>query len=291
MRALLLVLLTLAFVAPAFAQTPATPIQGNYEEVYVVSGRALGSDGKPMPQAMVIIELEQENVQAQPLRAAANCKGDFIASFNLRYVHPGGKVHLSLYGPDGKEIVGRETLPLDPFYRRSDTVIRGEGAWPYTCSREPDVWEVSATVGVRLLNRTAPYEKDGQEFHARPYSGIVRLRYEAPDGNVVCPPHPMSSAPDQCEIFQVDPRGDLRYTFTFAEPFDGGGRIDVLLQDNTTLSVAIDPATRMGVEYFEVTGQGPPEGIYETPAPGVFGLALAVGAALASRSLFRPRSR
>lgn len=291
LRALVLVLVALALAAPALAQTPAQPITGSYEDVYVVSGRALGSDGRPMAQAMVIIELDQKNVQAEPLRAAANCKGDFIASFNLKHVDPAGKVHLNLYGPTGNEIVGRETLPLDPFYRRSDAVLHAEGEWPYTCAREANVWDVSASVSIRLLNRTEPYDRDGQEVHARPYSGIVRLRYEAPGGNVVCPPHPMSPDPDQCEIFNADPRGDIRYTFTLDEPFQGGGRVDVILQDNTTLDVPIDPVSRLGFAYHEVTGQGVPEELYETPAAGLISLVVAGTAAFAVRRLFRPRSR
>lgn len=291
MRVVLLVLIALAVAAPVAAQTALSPIEGAYEEVYVIAGRALDANGNPTPQALLVIELEQEGVRAAPLRAAANCKGDFITAFSpFRHVDPNGKARITLVAPPGGTNV-TTTVPLDPFYRRSDATLQLGEAWPYDCSREADVWDVSASVSVRLLNRTDPYERDGEAFHARPYTGFVRLRYETPAGNVVCPPHPQSGNPNECEIFSVDARGDLRYTFTLDAPFSAGGRVDVILQDNTTLDVPIDPATRLGVKYFEITGRGPAAELYETPLAPFVPLAAVGLAALAARSLFPRRQR
>lgn len=290
MRVVLLVLIALAVAAPVAAQTTLSPIEGGYEEVYVIMGRALDVNGEPAPQATLVIELEQEGVRAQPLSAAANCKGDFIASFTLKHVDPRGKARITLVAPPGGTNVTTE-VPLDPFYRRSDAFLQLGEAWPFDCSKEADVWDVSASLSVRLLNRTEPYDRDDEQFYARPYTGIVRLRYETPGGNVVCPPHPQSGDPNECELFVVDERGDLRYTFTLDAPFRAGGRVDVILQDNTTLDVPIDATSRLGVKYFEVTGQGPPAELYETPLAPFLPLAAAALAALGARSLFTRRSR
>lgn len=274
MRLVLAALVLLALAAPALAQTQAVPITGTYSEVYVIGGRALDSRGLPLSGATVVIELEQRGVEAEPLRAAANCKGDFITSFTLRHVEPQGKATISVLNQDGSR---RDpvTISLDPFYRRSDAIVRYTDEWSAVCASETNVWPVSASLTVRLLNRTDIYLDGGEEYHAVPYSGIIRLRYEAPDGNTVCPPNPQN--PAFCELFQADARGDVRYTFTLDKEFDGGGRAEVILQDNTTISVPIDAGTRLGVKYVEVTGRGVPPELYDTPGLPIAAVLACIG--------------
>lgn len=266
MRTILLVLVILAIAAPAFAQTAAVPIAGKYSEVYVIAGRAIDSKGMPLSGANVVIELDQRGVEAPPLRAAANCKGDFITSFNLLHVDPKGKARVTLLNDDDTRGAST-TVALDPFYRRSDAVLRHPGEWQSECKNEVNVWAVSASVSVRLLNRTDPYKIGAHEFHAVPYTGIVRMRYETPDGNTICPPHPQST--EICELFTADVRGDMRYTFTLDQEFEAGGTVDLILQDNSTVQIPVDPKTRLGVKYFELTGRGVPPELYETPGVGV----------------------
>jgi hypothetical protein len=278
MRLLLVVLAVLALSGPAFAQTTADPIQGKYEEVYVIAGRALDSGGHPVAGGILTIQLDQEGVKADPLRAAANCKGDFITSFNLRHVDPKGKAIITVYEPEGK-VAGSTTVSLDPFYRRSDAIVPYAGAWNNECTQETVVWDVSASMSARLLNRTNETFVVGEEkFYARPYSGIIKLRYETPDGNSVCPPHPQDQTPGACETFSVDERGDMRYTFTLDQPFTAGGTVELRLfhtqaafasdEPDVVERIPIDRFSRIGVKMIEVSGQGPPAGIYDTPALG-----------------------
>lgn len=270
MRGLALLLALVALAAPALAQTLAEPLEGKYHEVYVVAGRVVDTDGLPASGATILIDLEQEGVKAPTLRAVANCKGDFITSFTLRHVQD-GKARMTLLGPDGQPNA-TSIVDLDPFYRRSDAILKMGGPWGSVCKQEANVWPVSASVSVRLLNRTEAYEQDGEAYYAIPYGGVVRMRYETPDGNTVCPPHPQDQTPGACEIFQADERGDIRYTFTLDQPFEAGGRVELLLQNGDSVDVSIDPASRLGVEYFEVSGQGPPAELYESPGVGVFAL-------------------
>lgn len=278
----LVIVLALSLALPLVdAQTRAQPVEGKYYEVYVIAGRALDSDGNPVAGGRVIIELDQRGVTAEPLTATANCKGDFITSFTLRYVDPKGRAKITLLTLEGERGTSK-VVELDPFWRRTDTLITMDEPWGGVCTGETNVWGVSASVVTRILNRTAAYRHGEYEFQALPYTGIVRLRYEAPDGNTVCPPHPQDETPGACELFVPDDRGDVRYTFTLDQPFPAGGRVQVLLQDNTTYDVPIDTATRLGVKYYEATGLGPPP--RETPGAPFALVALALGAlALARR--------
>lgn len=282
MRLLLVVLAVVALSATALAQTTAAPIKGKYEDVYVIAGRAIDSNGRPVAGGILTIELVQEGVKAEPLRAAANCKGDFITSFNLRHVDPKGKAIITVYEPEGKA-AGSTTVSLDPFYRRSDGIVRYAGTWGNECTKETVVWDVSASLSARLLNRTnETYTVEGETFHARPYTGIIKLRYEAPGGNSVCPPHPQDQTPGACETFSVDERGDMRYTFTLDQPFPAGGTVELRLfhtqqafvsdEPDVIERVPIDTVSRIGVKMIEVSGQGPPAGIYDTPGAGLFAL-------------------
>lgn len=284
MRALLATLLVVLLASPALAQTIGSPLQGKYEDSYTVFGRALDSRGLPVRGGVAMIELEQEGVQMVPLRAGINCKGDIITEFTLKHVDPRGKAKVTVIGPEGlNNATG--TAPLDPFFRRSDVLVRLPVAWPHECADEKDVWPVSASISVRILNRTAEYLAGEEPMFARPFKDILSMRYEPPDGNRICPPHPQDQTPGSCELFQADERGDIRYTFTLDQPFVGGGNIVLTSVTNETWieSIPIDPVTRLGVKLIEASGQGPPPGIYEAPGPGVALLLVAIAAMAFSR--------
>lgn len=282
MRLVLLGFALLLVAAPALAQTLAAPIQGKYDEVYVIAGRAIDKDGLPLSGGNVTITIPG----AAPLQAGLNCKGDFITSFPVRRVdvEMEGRVSLQAVGEGDDDV---KTFALDPFYRRSDVILRLDGAWNRVCSKEQNVWEVSASVSIRLLNRTEGYTSGGETFHARPYVGIVDLTYEAPNGQRIQPPHPQIQRPGVYERFTPDERGDVRYTFTLDQGFEGGGRVEVQYA-NKTVFVDVDPEARIATRYIEVSGQGAPPELYETPAPTV--ALVVLGIALVAMA-FSPRRR
>jgi len=262
---LILAVLALPLIAPpAAAQTFASPITGDYDEVYVIMGRAVDAGGRPVAGGKVSVELQQAGVRAEPLIATANCKGDFITSFPLRTILPSGKATIRIIDDDGQD-VGHTSVSFDPFFRRSDAIVRMDGFYPATCTEGENVWDKSVTVAARILNRTEEYVEENVTYHARPYTGIVRLRYQEENGRTTCPPHP-SGAPDACEFFGVDERGDMRYSFVFAEAIPSAGNLTVLLQDNTEYRIAISDDTRLAVFHIEATGQGVPTPVRETPA-------------------------
>lgn len=289
-RAALVTTLALVLLAPlALAQTIGSPLLLPYESGYAVYGRALDSNGLPVRGGIAMIELQQEGVTAPALRAGINCKGDFITEFNgLGHVDPKGKVKVTVLGPNGRDNASA-TQSLDPFYRRNDVVVTLPVPWGQACKNEQDVWDVSASMRVRILNRTEPYLVGDDERHARPYSQpIFKMRYEPPGGAPICPPHPQ--AQEQCELFQADERGDIRYTFTLAQPFDAGGVITIQNVENEAEEyvIEVDPVSRLGVKYIEASGRGPPPELYETPGVGV--ALLLVLSALAAMA-FSPRRR
>lgn len=281
MRIVLVVLALLLVAAPALAQTLAAPIKGKYEEVYVIAGRAIDKDGLPLSGGNVTITIPG----AAPLRAGLNCKGDFITSFPVRRVDAKmeGRVSLQAVGEGDDDV---KAFALDPFYRRSDVVLQLDGPWTRVCSKEQNVWEVSASVSIRLLNRTESYTSDGQTFYARPYVGLVDLTYETPNGQRIQPPHPQIQREGVYERFTPDERGDVRYTFTLDQGFEGGGRVEVQYA-NKTVFVDVDPKARIATRYIEVSGQGAPPELYETPLPAVALVTLALVVAMA----FSPRRR
>lgn len=290
MRALAAFLLLVLLAAPALAQTTGSPLVGPFAESYTIYGRAIDSRGFPVRGGVAFLELEQEGVRAAPLRAGINCKGDFIAEFNLLHIDPKGKVKVTVVGPEGAHNA-TATTSLDPFFRRSDLVVTLDVPWPHECANEADVWLVSASMRVRILNRTEPYEVKGETIHAKPYLAIFKMRYEPPGGGEpICPPHPQANG--QCELFQADARGDIRYTFTLNSPFEGGGQVMLVSAQNESeiYTIPVDPTSRVGVKYIEASGRGPPDGIYDTHAPGV--ALLVISSALAAMAFSRKgRSR
>lgn len=264
MRLLAALVLVAILLAPAAAaQTMAQPVRGTYQDIYVISGRAIDSEGNPVAGGKLTITLDQPGVRAEPLSAVANCKGDFITYFTLRDIRHDGKARIVLQDKDGGA-GDEETVELDPFFRRSDAILRLPTVWGSRCSEKEDVWPVSVSVAARILNRTEEYMSGGQSYHARPYDGIIRLRYETADGQVICPPLP-NGPPDACETFITDERGDFRYTFTLDDTVDPRGTMSILLGD-ASFNATVDPETRIAVLYIEATGQGAPTPI--KPAPG-----------------------
>lgn len=280
MRPVLLALVALLLVAaPAVAQTLASPTQGKYEEVYVVAGRVIDEDGLPYAGGAVTVEVPG----VRPFKAGVNCKGDFIADFPLRSVRADSVGKVSIAGVNGSAGTSVE-FGLDPFYRRNDVQLRLDGPWNSVCANEQNVWEVSASVIVRLVNRTEPYTAGDGTFYARPYVGLVDLTFEAPNGQRIAPPHPQ--IPGATERFVPDERGDIRYTFTLDSGFTGGGRVEVEYE-NKTVMVDVDPSFRIASRYIEVSGRGPPPELYETPFPVVLAL---VGLGVAAMA-FSPKRR
>lgn len=288
MRAALVALLAFVALAPlAAAQTIGQPLAGVYESSYTVYGRAIDSEGLPVRGGVAVVELEQEGVNAAPLRAGINCKGDFIVEFNLRHVEAKGKVKVTILGPNGQDNA-TVSQSLEPFFRRNDVLVALSVPWRQACRNEQDVWAVSASVRFRVLNRTEPYLVQDEEIHARPSTTIFKMRYEPPGGAPICPPHPQ--AEEQCELFQPDERGDIRYTFTLGQPFDAGGLVTItnVENENEEYTVEIDRASRLGVKYIETSGRGPPDILYETPASG---LLLALGSSVLAAMAFSARRR
>jgi len=270
-RFFLLAVVVVMLAAPALAQTAASPVKGKYSEVYIIAGRAIDSVGEPLRGASLLVELDQRGVTAEPLRAKANCKGDFLTDFNLLFVEAKGKAKITAMRPDGSPGPST-TVSLDPFFRRSDAVLRYDEPWNAVCSEEADVWNVSASLKMRLLNRTDRYTERETEFFARPYAGVLKMRYETVDGNTICPPHPQDQSGRVCEQFVPDERGDIKYTFTLDQPFVAGGSIVVIPPEGPEIRVTVDPVTRLGVRNEEMSGLGVPEELYDTPGPGVFAL-------------------
>lgn len=286
MRVLALLALGLLLLPLAEAQTALNPIEGRYQDVYVIAGRALDANANPVAGGRLTITLHQAGVTAQPLEAVANCKGDFITYFTLKRVDPAGMVKVVVKGEG--ESTGEITAQLDPFFRRSDVVVRLPTAWNNRCDEKQDVFPVSVSMTARLLTRVDPYKLDERDYHARPYEGRIRLRYITEAGQPVCPPLP-NGPPDACETFVPDERGDVRYSFTLDRPFPATGEVQVILEDNRTFTAAVDPVSRLATFHLETTGQGAPA-IKEAPLPplGLVAVAL-VGAAIASRRLL-PRA-
>ena len=87
-----------------------------------------------------------------------------------------------------------------------------------------------------------------------------------------------------------DERGDIRYTFTLNEPFEGGGVVTMTSVQNESeaYTIEIDPVTRLGVKYIEASGRGAPAELYETPAPGV---AVLVGLSVLAAMAFSRKGR
>lgn len=252
------------------------PISGGYEDVYIIAGRVVDGVGQPVAGGDLRLELDQENVRAEPLRAKTNCYGDFITSFNLRHVDPRGEVRIAVLDQGGAEIADT-TLSLNPILRRSDATLRIDGEWGYRCPENSDLWPGRVSVTGRIVNRTEPYEQDGVTYDAKPYHGLLRLTYVDENGQMHCPP---AQVADKCEPLATDERGDFRYSYTFAETVPGTGTMQILVGDQA-FNATVEPGARIAVFHVDLSGSGvePERSAMPDLAP-LAGVLAVVGAAL-----------
>lgn len=278
LRPLPLVLLGVLLLPLAQAQTFSNPIEGAYADVYVVTGRIVDSEGNPAAGAELLVELSQRGVDAKPLRARANCYGDYITAFNLKAPEATGSVRVTVKGKDGGEDVSA-SVKLDPFYRRSDQNVRIPYRWEYVCTEEKSFWPGRISVTGRVVNRTEPYDHEGTTLHAKPGVGYVRVRFIDSLGRTFCPP---AQDPSQCQPIPIDERGDFRYSFTFSETIDPKGSIEILFGEKRW-NQTIDADFRIATHKIELSGQGPPQTKPTPPAAFLPALAVVALAALALR--------
>lgn len=280
MRALLLVVVATLLVPVAAAQSRINPIQGDYTDTYVFYGRAIDSAGQPVVYGTIEVSIEAPDVKATTTRVGTDCNGFFIGYFTIKSVDPRGKLTATLAGPNG---TATEEHGLDPFFRRSDFKLSYPGVWsglPCQDNIRPP-WEGRITVAGRLLVRVPPTEINGVTYNARPYGGYVRLAYVTQDGHRFCPPS--AKDPAACDPVPVDERGDFRYSWTFENPLNATGHVEIAT-GNATFNVTTDPMMRIAFAEIETTGQGAPP--IQTPGPAlVVGLAAVALAALGARRL------
>lgn len=278
----LLALALVLLVPLAAAQTLVNPVKGEYNEVYIIAGRAIDALGRPATGATLLVELEQKGIRAEPLQAKTDCFGVFITYFELKEVKSDGKATLTLKGEQGG-LDTRTTVTLDHFYRRSDVLMRYEGKWQSYCPDQTPLFGNRVSITGRILNRTEPYEVDGVKYDAKPEIEQVRLRYWDQPNHYVCPPS--AEAPGNCDARAglVDERGDFKYSWLFEKTFDvpADAKVEVLAGDKSW-NFTVDPTYRVATALIEATGQGPTK--LETPAAPLAALLALVGlAALASR--------
>lgn len=249
------------------------PIVGSFTGVYVVAGRVIDALGQPVARGEVVVELDQPGVRAQPLRAATDCFGVFLTSFDLRDVKPEGKVHVTFKGQGGPD--ARATAPLDAFHRRTDLKLRYEGQWAGGCPDQTHLWGRRVSVTGRVVNRTEPYEENGVTYHARPEAGRAVLYFWISPGAPVCPPR--GDAPGSCDLEagRIDERGDFRYSWVFDQPLDlrPDQRVEVLVAGRSH-NLTVDPEWRVATVLLDASGRGPPprEEAPAAPLPLVLGV-------------------
>lgn len=270
-----LALLVLLAVPLAGAQTLLNPIEGGYEDVYIVTGRGVDALGSPTVGATVWVELDQSDVTSAPVKATADCFGVFITYFELRDIRRDGEVHIRLEGRNGGPNV-TTTLGLDHFYRRSDTNLRYEGRWDTTCPDQSPLFHSRISVTGRILNRTEQREEEGAKYFAEPFQGVVTLRYWPNESHAICPPDPQVPIRCDANAGARDERGDFRYSWVFPEAFTvpEGARVEILA-DGKSWNITVDPTWRVATALIETTGQGPTP--YPTPGAPLAVLLVAVG--------------
>ena len=118
-----------------------------------------------------------------------------------------------------------------------------------------------------------------------PLSLIRQVQVAAAPGAIslaVGEPSHAVPAPVRAALEEAVRRGDFRYSFTFPEPKNATGRMEILVQGQSH-NVTVDPVTRLAWAHIELTGQGAPA---DTPAPG---LALALAGVAAAAFALRGR--
>ncbi|MEA3201497.1 MAG: hypothetical protein QOE90_2925 [Thermoplasmata archaeon] len=280
-----LVLLALA-IPVAAAQNLIAPITGDFGSTYLVYGRAIDADGKPIVNGAINATLSAPNVIASPTTFGTDCYGFFIGSFNLHDADPRGAITVTLEGPGGKATA---THDLDPFYRRTDFTLVYPATWhgaPCTDRLQP-IWEGRVSVSGRLVERVPAYSENGATLNAKPHLTYLHLTWVDAHGDRICPPQG-DAANNVCEPIPTDERGDFRYSWTFNESVDPSGHVEVGW-GNGTANLTIDPKARMAFGEIEVTGQGPAPIARVSPLPPapLAIAAVALGALVARRLLPR----
>lgn len=278
MRRFAALLLALLLLPLAAGQTRTRPIEGDYTDVYMIAGRVVDLHGMPFAEARVQIAITAKGYNVPVQQAGTNCRGEFVSYFELPSVPPGARVKVDALGPTGTSH-GTAGALLDPFFRRTDLDLKLDGLYDHRCASLEGTWNNTISVRGRVLNKTVPYKDGNHTFEARPYGGIIRMRYTFPDGVVTCPPE--STGGEICHLFITDERGDVKYTWVFDKDVPAAGNASILLIDNSTFTEDVHPLTRQAVFFIEGTGQGAPPIPQETPFVGVASLALALAVALA----------
>ena len=257
------------------------PVVGSYGDIYVVAGRVVDGVGGPVVGANLTLEVSQKNTRATPLLAKTDCFGLFITYFDLKQVDPDGTVTVTVQhhgdAPDAKA-----TANFDPFYRRSDVLVRYQGRWDSTCPDQSPLFPARLTIQGRVVNRTDPYTRNGTTYDAVPYSGHAALRWTDEKGRVEC-----ATGPDQenCSAVPIDERGDFIYSWVFGEPVNATGTMTVLIGDKSW-NFTVDPLYRAAIARVELTGRGAPT-YAAKPAPAPAFASAIAAAALAAIVLRR----
>lgn len=252
-----------------------------YDFQYLVMGRILDVNGNPATGATLRVVLDQPGaVDASggkpSQQGSANCKGDFEFSFaGLRQVSGSGEARVIVRGEDGADDV-EKTQQLDSFWRRNDVVVNLPYEWPYECGETSNpAWNVQLSVRGRILNRTDAYEVGGVTYHARPYAqSIIGLNYVNAQGEAFCAPDGRGG----CQPIPTDELGNFKYTWTFGEPIEPNGHVEVLM-DGKSYNATVDAASRLAIAHIETSGRGPHYEASATPAPALALLLVALGVA------------
>lgn len=262
------------------------PIQGGFTEVYVVTGRVIDALGNPAARGEVVVELEQPGIRAAPLRAATDCFGTFLTSFDLKEVKPEGKVTVTLKGQGAPDATA--TAKLDAFYRRSDVNLRYQGKWEGACPEQTQLWSHRVSLTGRIVNRTDAYEENGVKYQSKPYDGRMRAYFWESNQSAVCTPAATNTGGCDPNAVGVDERGDFRYSWLFEGPLDvrSDQRVEVVL-GNKSYNFTVDPEWRVATAAIEATGQGAPA---PAPTPGAPLALLAMGVAAAALLARRRRT-
>lgn len=284
MRVLAAVLVVGLLAPLAAAQQLINPIQGKYEDVYLVAGRAIDKDGRPVVRGAVTVDLDAPGVPPTPLELGTDCYGLFLGYYTLKDV-PKGRIHATVKGSEGEATA---TAELDGFFRRSDLKVQYPGHDRGVCS---DTQQVNASqrisVSGRILERVDPYDAGGRKLEARPFAGYVRVALVYNDTRQrFCPP--AENGGDLCDPVPVDERGDFRYSWTFNKDIDPRGGHVELTAGNRTWNLTLDSQYRIAFAEVESTGRGPPVAATPGPAP-ILVVALVALAAVGARRLLPRR--
>ncbi len=264
---------------PAAAQVLRRPLLGDFEDIYLVTGRVVDREGWPVNQAILTVSVDNlEGIRVEDTKIGTDCRGDFIAYFDLKTIPRGrGRVTVSVDRPDG--LAGFQptsrTQDVDVVFRRNDFSIVLAFDWPSTCPAENNArtyWHGLASVRGRVVEGHAKaFDVNGSSVYARP------VPYWPVDMNVTVNRDGMRWPPDS--TIPTDERGDFLYSWTFDDNVTVAS-IEVVVKGVRT-RVDVDPVARVAFVKLNL-GETPDLG---TPAAGAAIVAIAiVVAAVAGRA-------